>query len=253
MPGFVVDPTDVEGDRLLLRGAEARHAARVRRNEVGDELEISDGQGMYYRARIERLAEGQVECRILAAETERGESGVRLILVASLLKGQRFDLLIEKATEVGVDSILPARAERSVVQGASEHKVERWRRLAHEAAKQCGRTRTPAVEGPVPLAEAMRRLADETQRAFLALPASDKNLSQGLKQGGWSRLGMCIGPEGGFSPAEEGVADELGFLPFGWGERVLRAETAGIVLSGLLLHEAERANSMAIAASEANH
>ena len=66
-------------------------------------------------------------------------------------------------------------------------------------------------------------------------------------------MGMCIGPEGGFSPSEEEVAGALGFLPFGWGERVLRAETAGIVLSGLLLHEAERANNMAIAAGEANH
>ena len=96
-----------------------------------------------------------------------------LLLVAALLKGQRFDFLIEKATEVGVDSVWPVCAERSVVQDVSPRKVERWRRLAHEAAKQCGRTRTPLVADPAPLGEAMRRLAGETQQAFMAVPAAE--------------------------------------------------------------------------------
>lgn len=252
MPGFFVDPADVEGERLVLRGAEARHATRVRRYAVGDSLEASDGQGAFYRVQITGLQEGLVECRIVAAESERGESSVRLLLVAALLKGQRFDFLIEKATEVGVDSVWPACAERSVVPNVSPRKVERWRRLAHEAAKQCGRTRTPLVADPVPLDEAMRRLAGETQQAFMAVPAAEAALEGGLGQGRLKRLGLCIGPEGGFSPAEEGMARELGFLSFGWGQRVLRAETAAVVLSGLLLHAAERANEAPSFADETN-
>ena len=152
----------------------------------------------------------------------------------------------------GVDSVWPACAERSVVQNVSPRKVERWRRLAHEAAKQCGRTRTPLVADPVPLDEAMRRLAGETQQAFIAVPAAEGALEEGLGRGGFKRIGLCIGPEGGFSPAEEGTAGELGFLSFGWGQRVLRAETAAVVLSGLLLHAAERANEALFAAGETN-
>jgi 16S rRNA (uracil1498-N3)-methyltransferase len=242
MPSFVVEPADISPPVLVLRGPEARHAVKVRRYGVGDVIEASDGDGTYYRARIEALVEDQVRCQILAVERERGESGVRVVLAAALLKGQRFDFLVEKATEVGVDTILPVCTKRCVALSGSGRKVERWRRLAREAAKQCGRTRTPDIEDPLSFTAAIQTLSERTERTFVALPAAPGGLEKGLSGGAYSQLGLCIGPEGGFAPEEEAEALELGLVAFSWGERILRAETAGAVLAALLIYEAERAD-----------
>ena len=107
MPGFWVEPEDVGESRLVLRGDEAHHLTRVRRYGPGDEVEAVDGVGCCYRVRVERVAPGVVEAEILARLPEKGESPVRLVLAPALLKGQRFDFIVEKATEVGVAAIMP--------------------------------------------------------------------------------------------------------------------------------------------------
>ena len=112
--------------RLILRGDEAHHLTRVRRYGPGDEVEAVDGAGFCYRVRIERVAKGQVEAAIIARLPEKGESPVRLHLAPALIKGPRFDFVVEKATEVGVASIRPLLTERGVIRTGSERKLERW-------------------------------------------------------------------------------------------------------------------------------
>lgn len=242
MPGFLVHPGDVGEGILILRDEEARHLAKVRRHRPGDRIEAIDGEGGFFRACVVSVEKGKVVCRILESRRNQGESRVRLCLAPSLLKGHRFDFVVEKATEVGVDAIHPLVSSRGVVRSGSAGKVERWRRLAREAAKQCGRSRIPEVFPPVPLEEALDRLVGEADLVLVAAPSGGSgDLSALFAVRRPRRVGLLIGPEGGFSSGEIALARTAGAECFSWGDRVLRADTAGVVLSALLLHEAERA------------
>jgi 16S rRNA (uracil1498-N3)-methyltransferase len=242
MPAFFVEPGDVDGDRLTLVGEEAHHV-RVRRCREGDILDIIDGSGAAYKVRVQTLTPERVDTEIMQRLPEWGESAVDLHLAAAVPKGSRFDLVIEKATEVGVRSITPLICERGVVRpGNEERRLERWHRLARAAAKQCGRSRVPRVTEPLPLMAA----ADDLQRhcgcMLVAGPEGGQQLAEALC-GSAGAVGLFIGPEGGFDPAESTALIELGARPVTWGERVLRAETAAVVLSALVLDHALTARS----------
>jgi 16S rRNA (uracil1498-N3)-methyltransferase len=238
MAGFLVDPADVQGETLVLRGEEARHLARVRRHRPGEVVEAVDGAGHWYEVRIEALAPGEARCRVLARQQDRGESRVRLTLAAALVKGQRYDFLVEKATELGVAELVPLLCERGVVRPGSEHRPARWDHLARAALKQCGRSRLPRLTPPAPLEEAVQRGREEGAQVLLAAPAGGAPLRACLGAPA-SRVVLAVGPEGGFAPAEVEAAQRRGAQVFSWGNRVLRSETAGIALAALVLHEAE--------------
>ena len=240
MPGFWVEPEDVGESRLVLRGDEAHHLTRVRRYGPGDEVEAVDGVGCCYRVRVERVALGAVEAEILARLPEKGESPVRLILAPALLKGQRFDLIVEKATEVGVAGIMPLFCERGVVRVGKERKIERWQRLAQAATKQCGRSRVPKIDAPRSLYELLGHLMTVCDTVLLATPGkSEQAFAIGQSKGAGASVGLLVGPEGGFTHDEVERARGAGVVSFAWGERVLRSDTAGIVLAALVLHAAE--------------
>ena len=240
MPGFWVEPEDVGESRLVLRGDEAHHLTRVRRYGPGDEVEAVDGVGCCYRVRVERVAPGVVEAEILARLPEKGESPVRLVLAPALLKGQRFDFIVEKATEVGVAAIMPLFSERGIVRVGKERKIERWQRLAQAATKQCGRSRVPKIDAPRSLHELLGNLLTICDTVLLATPGeSEQAFATGQAKGAGASVGLLVGPEGGFTHDEVERARGAGAVPFAWGERVLRADTAGIVLAALVLHAAE--------------
>ena len=242
MPSFLVRPEDVESGTLVLRDAEAQHLVRARRHRAGDEIDVIDGRGRFYRARITSTERGAVHCDVLACEEEVGESRVRLSLAPALTKGQRFDFVVEKATEVGVAHIAPVLTQRGIVRPRSENRLERWQRLAQAAAKQCGRSRLPTICRPEPLAAVFGRLKEQSDVVLMATPSgSEGALRPCLAGRRATRVGLLVGPEGGFSPAEQLHAQEAGAEVFCWGRRALRADTASIVLAALVLHEAEQA------------
>ncbi len=238
MPSFLVHPDDIAGNRLTLREDEAHHVA-VRRYSAGDRVDVVDGQGGFYCVRIERVERTSVHGVIMEREPERGESPVRLHLAAAVMKGsQRFDHVVEKATEVGVASIRPMLAERGVAAGS---RLQRWRRLAREAAKQCGRSRVPSVSEPGVFEDILVSLLRECDTVVIASAprgAGQPELASLSADG--ASVGLMIGPEGGFSKTEEAAATAAGAQPFSWGERTLRSDTAGVVLSALLLERAGR-------------
>lgn len=239
MAGFLVDPADVQESTLVLRGEEAHHLARVRRHRQGEVVEVVDGAGSWYQVRIESLGRGEVRAQILDRQQDRGESPVRLTLAAALVKGQRFDFLVEKATELGVAELVPLLTERGVVQPGSEHKPARWEHLARAALKQCGRSRLPLIAAPVALGEVVRAGVEDGQQVLLAIPTGGEELRCCLEGQEAGRVILAVGPEGGFSPGEVAAARRLGARVLSWGKRVLRSETAGMVLAALVLHEAE--------------
>lgn len=241
MPGFWVEPGDVSGETLILRGAEAHHLVRVRRHRVGERIDAVDGEGRYFEATITAVERDEVVCRILASWEERGESPVRLCLAPALVKGQRFDFVVEKATEIGVDSIAPLLVSRSVVRAGAGGKMARWERLIRAAVKQCGRSRLPEIHSPAPLTEVVERLQRQGRMILMATSGGDCELRELLAREPTPTLGLLIGPEGGFAPEEEEWVGQNGGHCFSWGERILRADTASVVLGALVLHEAERA------------
>ena len=241
MPGFWVEPEDVSGETLVLRGGEAHHLVRVRRHRVGERIDAVDGEGRYFEAVITAVERDEVVCRILARWEGRGESPVRLCLAPALVKGQRFDFVVEKATEIGVDSIAPLLVKRSVVRTGAGGKVERWERLVRAAVKQCGRSRLPQIHSPAPLAAVVERLQRQGRTILMASPGGDFELRDLLARERTPALGLLIGPEGGFAPEEEEWIRKNGGYCFSWGERILRADTASVVLGALVLHEAESA------------
>lgn len=231
MPAFFVDSAAVLGDGVVLQAEEARHV-RVRRHRPGDEVDLIDGEGKGYRVRLQTVEEGRVTGRIVRRMEDLGESPVRLHLAAALVKGGRFDLVVEKATEVGVASITPVTARRSVARPG--RREDRWRRLARSAAKQCGRSRVPKVGEPVPLLEAAAALAARSVPLLVADPEAPGDLRSVCAAGGVDAA-LFVGPEGGFEPEELQGLSRLGARVFAWGNRRLRAETAAVVLSAMVL------------------
>ena len=241
MPAFLVRPEDVQDQRLVLRAAEVSHLVQVRRHRVGQEIEVIDGRGLSYHVCIAAIERDMVFCQILERREGSGESAVQFSLAPALLKGQRFDFVVEKATEIGVSRIVPLLSERGVVKPGSGNKLERWQRLAGAAAKQCGRSHLPAIELPAPFGEVIKTFREENDQVLMATPGlPGRSVRQVLKDGNCRRLGLLIGPEGGFATREQELAKEAGVELFSWAGRILRADTASIVLGALVLHESEQ-------------
>ena len=242
MPSFYVDPEAVHGESLILEGEEAHHL-RVRRYRTGDTIDVIDGAGTFFGARIESLEKDEATCTILSRHPEKGENSVELWLAVSLLKGQgRFDSLVEKATEVGVAAISPMVTERTVAQPGSARKPDRWQRVALAGAKQCGRSRVPRLDGAGGFAEVLELYSRECSKLLLATPSISHTVVEAsprhFENTPGARLGLLIGPEGGFTAEEEQAAFDAGATPYSWGSRTFRTDTASVVLSALVLHDA---------------
>lgn len=221
-------PERIAGDRGMLGPEARRYLADVLRLAPGAALEVFDGRGGRYPAEI---GPG-FEWVALGAREAAPPAAVELALVVALAKGEKMDLVVQKATELGVARVLPFEAERSVVRleaGKGEERAARWRRIAAEAARQCGRADVPEVSPPSPLARGLAVLAPGT-RAFVFHPGGGR-----LEGGGApASVAAVVGPEGGLTDAEVRACEEAGAVRAALGPRVLRAETAAIVAVALL-------------------
>jgi 16S rRNA (uracil1498-N3)-methyltransferase len=229
-----VTPQQLEhAPRVKLTEDQARHLTAVLRLRQGAELEVFDGAGHRFRA----LLRGQeVEIGAPMPEDRRRTD---VVLVQALAKGEKMDLVVQKATELGVTRILPLAAERAVVRlerDRSAARVERWRRIAQEASRQCGRADVPEIDAPASWQEVFSLLRSEPDRRPLLLDPEEKTLRLGAAARGVSRLLIAVGPEGGFSSAEKARAAESGFLAVALGPLVLRTETAGLAALAIVLH-----------------
>ena len=236
-PGFCVLPEDVTGDRIVLRGEEAHHAARVCRCQRGDGIDATDGAGMFYRCRVTSCAVDATEAEILERLPEHGEPKTRVTLAVAPVKGERFDWLVEKAVESGASEILPILTTRTVVEPG--HKRDRWRRVALAALKQTKRSRLTEVAETVPFSEALAGLAGRVELLLIAHEVAEPSadLSRVLPASLIASVGLLIGPEGGFTDEEVSASCVLGARPFSLGPRRLRTETAGVLAVALVLHE----------------
>jgi len=221
--------------RVTLQGDEARHLARVRRVEVGQVVELFDGRGANFRAEVEDLGRGHVDLRVVGPKSQARPPALTLSLASAVPKGDRFDWLVEKATELGVARLTPLTTERSVVDPRSA-KLDRLRRVVVEASKQSRRDLLMELDRPIEW-PALLKSAGADHR-LLAHPGGRPIAGVGGFRRGESAL-LAIGPEGGFSDLEVEQAISAGWQAVSLGPTTLRVETAALAASALLLALAE--------------
>ena len=219
----------------MLEGDGARHLRRVLRAEPGEVYEICDNQSVYL-AEIEGFGKGQVVFRV--SEKLKAEMPpVRLVLLASIIRLDRFEWAIEKATEIGVETIVPvcsARTEKGLEKAAAK-RLERWRKIALESSQQARRARLPALQPPAAFPEALGAAGD--LRYFLEEVAGAPPILSSLpEKGGRPAETVCLltGPEGGWTDGERAAAKAAGWRPVSLGPLILRAETAAIAALAVL-------------------
>lgn len=230
---LVEDSTTAQvGGLVTLTGAEAKHAAVVRRLRVGEAVTIGDGAGVWLTGVAEEVAPARVDVRI-SERIVREAASPRIVLVQALAKGDRDELAVQAACELGVDEIVPWQASRSISrwEGAKATKGrERWATIVREAAKQSHRAWLPAVSEPVTTAQLARRAADE--RMLLLDPTAPARLSALVPDG--RDVVLVVGPEGGISPEELDRLTAAGAERVLLGDTVLRTSTAGPAAIALL-------------------
>lgn len=246
---FYAPPNSFAVDRPSVRLAadEARHLRDVLRLQRGDEIYIFDGEGKEFHCSIEDVGREFVQLDILAeVQAARPESSLELTLAVALLKGEKFDLVVQKATELGVTHILPIVTERADVrlrdEGDANKRVARWQRIAMEAAKQSGRARVPDVAAPRTLQSLLERVSVENGSSLTATlnvmfsERDGQRLTEAItkQEIGGRQITALVGSEGGWTDEEIARARQAGWEIVTLGGRTLRAETAAIAVVALL-------------------
>lgn len=248
MPRLYCEEPLATGARLALPPGAARHV-QVLRLQPGDALTLFDGRGGEYDAAVTRMGRTEVEVEVGAQHAIEREADVAVHLAVGMPANERMDWLVEKATELGVASIQPLVAERSVLRLAGERaqkKQAHWQAIAVAACEQCGRNRVPVVH---PVQALTAWLANQEAPGFvLSLREGAQALAQGVgvhvrspsAAAGRADLRVLSGPEGGLAPSEEDAAMARGWIPVHLGARVLRAETAPLAALAVLTLGASR-------------
>ena len=220
-----------------LTGSAAHHVARVLRLRAGAPLVLFDGAGGEYLATIAALGENRVSVAIGEYSAADHESALELTLAQGISRADRMDLVIQKATELGVTRIVPIATQRSVMRGEetqARRKLEHWRGIAIAACEQCGRNRLPQIEAPL----AWQRWLSARASPGLSLLLSRRSATPlGDAVTGAAGVELLIGPEGGLTPEEETAALAAGFRAVRLGPRVLRTETAAIAAIAAIQHQ----------------
>ena len=226
-PRFFIEQKLALGAQFLLPPGAARHAARVLRLSAGDTLQLFNGQGGAYAARIEHIRKDEVEVRVTNFEDTNCESPLKVLLAQGISSGERMDYTLQKAVELGVTAIQPIAAKRSVVKLAGERadkRVAHWQGVVNSACEQSGRNVVPTVAQPLSLANWLAQ-RPSGRLLFLSPQASaklaDLPQSQGLQM-------LVAGPEGGFEAEEIAALESADAIAVRLGPRVLRTETAAL-------------------------
>jgi 16S rRNA (uracil1498-N3)-methyltransferase len=238
LPLFHISSTDAAaatvGGSVLLTGAEGRHAVSVRRMRVGEGIQLSDGAGKRIGGTVVAVATAELTVLVSEVTDEPGATPA-LELVQALAKGDRDEMAVQAATELGILSVIPWQAERSVSrwEGAKVAKnVERWRTIAAEASKQALRAWIPSVANPVTTKQ-LAQLATAERQLLVLDPTAEQAITQvDLPSGGV--VSVVVGPEGGISPAELAVLAAAGAKLVRLGSEVLRTSTAGLAAISIL-------------------
>ncbi len=223
-----VDAKLESGSTVELPVEPAAHLVTVLRARSGDEVLLFNGEGRDFSAVIGSITGKRVSAEVGAAHPVESESPLAITLVQCVPRGEKMDLIVQKATELGVTRIVPVISQRSVVRlddNQTQSKQNHWQGVAVSACEQCGRARLPTVERPMQLLNYLGTLSAATHPRWVLQPHT---AAAKFERSTFSSADMAIGPEGGFAADELEAFDLAGFSPLGLGPRVLRTETAAI-------------------------
>jgi len=228
------DAALVAGTEVALPSSAANHVARVLRLRTGAPLVAFDGSGRDYRCEILAVEGKRVRVRVGESAVGRRESPLAVTLVQAVSRGERMDLTLQKATELGVCAVVPVFSTRSVVrldERQAAAKLRHWQAVVTSACEQCGRSVLPRVHAPLDLG---RYLAESPRDGLRLVPSPGAPESLAGLADKPERVELLVGPEGGFEESELLSAERAGFRPVRLGPRVLRTETAGMVALAVL-------------------
>lgn len=246
---FYCPPSNIDGPRIALPSDEARHAVQVLRHRAGDDIEVVDGEGGWYRLRLEVAVGDSVSGRVEERRSEVGEPPYALVLGFGVIKNtSRLETLVEKAVELGVRRLVPLETERTE---RTRLRADRLERIVVAAMKQCGRSRRTQIDPLTALPTFLASSADGVRMICHEATGPEQAMLGRLNDHPSGSYTIAVGPEGGFSGEELGLAQSHGFLPVHLGARRLRAETAAITAAALLMAYVEPERSAGAASDGA--
>ena len=243
MHRFFLPAASIQKEDVLFPSEVARQLKQVLHQHEGQVVIVLDNQGLEYEVKLvsfqAHAAQGQIQIR----RTAQGEPTFKLALFLCLSQREKFEWMLQKCTEVGVNAFTPVISSRSLVQEPEEacKKYPRWQKIIQEAAEQSGRGRLPMLFPPLSFEQAVRESQINNRNACLLW---EGERTHGLRQAlngifpGQTQLALLVGPEGGFSETEANLAVNSGLSSVSLGARILRMETAALVASALVLYEA---------------
>ena len=230
-------------NHVWLDGAEVRHLSRVLRVCVGDEVGVFDGSGIECLGVVEQVDRSRAKIAILERERVDRDPKVAVTLGCAIVKSQAMALVIEKCAELGLRELVPVEAQRGVPKVSKKETahLERWRRYAIEASKQCGRTTLTRIAAPRSLRAFLAGAGDFDLALVCSTDEQAPPMRQVLvKHHSVSSVGYLVGPEGGFEPEELSDAQDYGLIPVSLGKPTLRTETAAAAALAAILYHYER-------------
>ncbi|MBU5455494.1 16S rRNA (uracil1498-N3)-methyltransferase [Keratinibaculum paraultunense] len=240
MHRFFVDKEQIQGDTIEIVGKDTNHIKDVLRLKKDDIIEISSG-GRVYICKIIKFDNKKVITKIIKSFQGKHESPIHIALYQGIAKGDKMDYLIQKVTEIGVKEIYPIITNRTIVKiknkKKEQSKLDRWRAIAEEAAKQSKRDFIPKVQNIMSFKEMLDKL--EGEKNIIVPYEMEKSISfkDILNNIEGEKINLIIGPEGGFEREEIQLLKSVGGQSITLGSRILRTETAGLVASTIILYE----------------
>lgn len=228
---FTATPLRADAN-VVLDGPQAHYLGHVLRVRSNDTVTLFDGSGTEFAATVMSVERKRVELKLGDSITPSTESDLKVTLVQSVIRGERMDFCVQKATELGVSRIVPVFTDRTVVKiptDRTQKRVDHWHKTAISACEQSGRVRIPVIDHPRALNDAVTELQTADVRLLMLDPWADAPALQNLPAPSAKCVAVCVGPEGGFSDNELAFLRESGAASVTCGPRVLRSETAGII------------------------
>lgn len=240
MRRFFITGDNVQGEQIFITGELAHRISRVVRLSPGDEVALFHGSGIDMVARLDLVSKNRVNATILSHVTPTTEPDLSITLYQGLIKGDKFEWVLQKGTELGISKFVPLICQRtvpSVTFTRSDQKIKRWRKIVVEAAEQCGRSVIPIVTPPIDFVSACGGLDSDSLAIIPWESAQGCSLRRAIESNRGQKTAVFIGPEGGFQGEEVEFAKTCGILPVSLGPRTFRSETAGMVVTAALMYE----------------
>ena len=238
MPTFFVAPEAITPPTIRITGPLLHHLRESLRLHRGESLTLTDHQGTRFRVEVTEIASHAIDTRIVDRATAPPRTSPQIVLGQALLKGEKMDWVLQKATELGVDTIVPLDTHQSVVKPRPEriaHQRTRWHRIILEAAQQSERWTIPTVSDPTTLSRFCHQQTEAIMKGMLVERMNGASLTNiALPREPHHSIVLLIGPEGGWTPEEQRLAQEQSFIALTLGPRILRAETATLAALSIL-------------------